>query len=256
MARIIDAPDNTTDEQVSTNNEQVQNTAAPDDELPEKYRGKSVKDIVRMHQEAEKLAGRHAQELGELRSITDEYIKTSLKASPTQTKESDDETDFFVDPRTAVKKVIENDPEIKKLRATTQQLEAQANLRALEQKHSDYKDLISDPAFGEWVQKSKYRMQLFRQADANWDFESADELFSTWKEIHGAKNTSREDTAKERKEAVRKAATPSGGTAPVAGDSRKVYRRADLIRLQQTDPARYAALQPEIMKAYQEGRVR
>ncbi len=32
--------------------------------------------------------------------------------------------------------------------------------------------------------------------------------------------------------------------------SKRVYRRADLIRLKMTDPARYDALQPEIMAAY------
>lgn len=253
MARIIEAPDNTQTQDESVNDD-VNTNKSPENELPEKYRGKSLEDIVKMHQEAERLAGRHAQELGDLRKIADEYIKTSLKASPTQETKPDDEVDFFVDPRTAVKKVIESDPEIKKLRETTQVLEAQANLRLLEQKHNDYKDIIQDPEFGEWVQKSKYRMQLFRQADANWDYESADELFSTWKEIRGVK--AQTETTDKRREAVRKVATPSSSAAVTDGDSRKIYRRADLIRLQQTDPQRYAALQPDIMRAYQEGRVR
>ena len=38
--------------------------------------------------------------------------------------------------------------------------------------------------------------------------------------------------------------------------SKKIYRRADLIRLQMTDPERYMALQDDIMSAYSDGRVR
>jgi hypothetical protein len=38
--------------------------------------------------------------------------------------------------------------------------------------------------------------------------------------------------------------------------SKRVYRRADLIRLKMTDPTRYEALSDEIMTAYQEGRVK
>ena len=34
--------------------------------IPDKYSGKSLEDIVNMHQEAEKLIGRQAQEVGEV----------------------------------------------------------------------------------------------------------------------------------------------------------------------------------------------
>jgi hypothetical protein len=38
--------------------------------------------------------------------------------------------------------------------------------------------------------------------------------------------------------------------------SKKIYRRADIIKLMQTDPDKYDSMQPEIMAAYSEGRVR
>jgi hypothetical protein len=51
-----------------------------------------------------------------------------------------------------------------------------------------------------------------------------------------------------------KAATVDvGGTGE---SSKKVYRRADLIKLRMTDPDRYMALQDEIMSAYAQGRVK
>ena len=54
--------------------------------LPEKYKGKSAEDLVKMHQEAERLIGRQAQEVGEVRKLADELIKSQLtkKAEPEQ----------------------------------------------------------------------------------------------------------------------------------------------------------------------------
>ena len=47
-----------------------------DDDIPEQYRGKSLKEVVQMHQEVEKVMSRHSNEVGELRKIVDEYITT------------------------------------------------------------------------------------------------------------------------------------------------------------------------------------
>ncbi len=38
--------------------------------------------------------------------------------------------------------------------------------------------------------------------------------------------------------------------------SKKVFRRSDIIKLMQTDPDKYDMMQPEIMQAYREGRVK
>jgi len=48
-------------------------------ELPEKYRDKSLDDIVKMHQEAEKLIGKQAQEVGEVRKLADIITLTSKR---------------------------------------------------------------------------------------------------------------------------------------------------------------------------------
>ena len=50
-----------------TEEPQVEETPQEDD-IPDKYKGKSTAEIVRMHQEAEKLLGRQSSEVGELRS--------------------------------------------------------------------------------------------------------------------------------------------------------------------------------------------
>jgi hypothetical protein len=226
-----------------------------EDELPEKYRGKSVTDIVRMHQEAEKVIGRQGSEVRELRQLADEHIKANLEALKRK-DETAEEPDFFVDPKKAVAKIVDSNPELVALREKTRALEMAQNRRILEDKHPDYKDVLGSAEFQEWVNGSKYRQQLLRQADASWDYEAADELFGTFKELH--KSTKKAEEV--RSEARKLASVPSGAGgnqhAEVDADRRKVYRRADIIRLQQTDPRRYAALANEIYQAYAEGRVR
>ena len=64
-------------------------------EVPEKYQGKSTAEIVRMHQEAEKLLGKQSSEVGELRKVVDDYIQTQLSDQETQVTNSDEEIDFF-----------------------------------------------------------------------------------------------------------------------------------------------------------------
>ena len=59
-------------------------------DIPDKYKGKSLEDIVRMHQEAEKLQGRQSKEVGELRKSVDELLKMKLNEA-NSTKEEEPE---------------------------------------------------------------------------------------------------------------------------------------------------------------------
>jgi hypothetical protein len=59
----------------------------------------------------------------------------------------------------------------------------------------------------------------------------------------------------EKQSQARKQATLEG-TGNRNKGTKKVYRRADLIKMKMQDPNRYMAMQDEIMAAYQEGRVK
>ena len=48
-------------------------------DIPEKYRGKSVQELVQMNQELEKFSGKQSTEVGELRKLVDNYIQTELE---------------------------------------------------------------------------------------------------------------------------------------------------------------------------------
>ena len=223
-------------------------------ELPQKYQGKSTAEIVRMHQEAEKLLGKQSSEVGELRKVVDDYIQTQLDTTPA-TQEPEEDIDFFSDPDKAVERAIKNHPSIKAAEAQTQQYKQQTAQSQLQQRHPDMQEILQDSKFVDWIKGSKIRTQLFAQADTQYDYEAADELFTNWKERQGTVAQTVANEKASRKEAVKTAST---GGAKGSGETatRKVYRRSDIIKLMQTDPDRYLSLSDEIMQAYQEGRVR
>jgi len=263
MATLID------DERLNDDNEELDNindlqteaeaTSEPtpvEEDVPEKYKGKSTAEIVRMHQEAEKLLGKQSGEVGELRSVVDSYIQTQLDDTPTPKKETDDEDiDFFSDPDKAVERAIANHPSIKKAEETTLAQQRSATLSQLKTRHPDMEQIVQDAKFVEWIKASKIRTQLFAQADRNFDYDAADEIFTNWKERQGVVSQAASTEKDARKAAVRKAST---GSTKGTGEQRakKVYRRSDIIKLMKTDPDRYMALSDEITQAYAEGRVR
>ena len=61
-------------------------------DVPNKYKGKSIDDVIKMHQEAEKLIGKQAQEVGEVRKLADDLIKQTL-SKPTAPTEVEPEID-------------------------------------------------------------------------------------------------------------------------------------------------------------------
>ena len=238
-----------------TEEPELQETPQEQEEIPDKYKGKSTADIVRMHQEAEKLLGRQSSEVGELRKVVDDYIQTQLDTTTQAPQEAEEDIDFFSDPDKAVERAIKNHPSIKAAEAQTQQYKQQTAQSHLQQRHPDMQEILQDSKFVDWIKGSKIRTQLFAQADTQYDYEAADELFSLWKERQQAVGQTVAQEKASRKEAVKTAST---GGAKGSGEtaSRKVYRRSDIIKLMQDDPDRYLSLSDEIMQAYAEGRVR
>jgi len=237
------------------------------EELPEKYRGKSTVEIARMHQEAEKLVGKQSQELGSLRSTYDQVIQATLQKQPnapvkevsTETQSDEfDEVEFFANPKQAVSKLLEKHPALQELRTAHVQEQQVKAKRMFAEKHPDAQEILQTPEFQSWVTSSKVRTNLLVQADQAYDVEAADELFSTWKQI----NTKRAETRQEVAEATQQASLKAGIVPTGASSStqesggKKIYRRADIIKLMQDDPNRYEMMSEEITRAYTEGRVR
>jgi hypothetical protein len=243
-------------------------------DVPQPLRGKSKAEIARMLAEAQTLIGRQGNELGTLRQYADTFIKQDMqrklapREAPQPAKEPED-VDFFADPKKAIAAAVAQHPDVARLRdenralsehvTTTRRERAQ---EAFAKRHPDAGDVLQDPGFAEWVMKSQVRQALLRRADQQWDVMAADELFGTWKELSAVRAEQKAAAAdaaeKANKVAARAAEVPSSGNARPAngGEGKKIYRRADILKLMETDRDRYEMLSDEISRAYAEGRVR
>jgi len=243
------------EQEVTENSEEP--VADVDESIPEKLRGKSVAEVAQMYTELEKKMGSQGGELGELRKIVDGYIQSQTVAPPVeQTNSEDEELDFYTDPKEAVRKAIDSHPDIqeaKQAAALNKQQAAQAQLKAA---HPDYQNIVQDPEFGRWVAGDKELSALFLRADQHYDFSAGNSLLNLWKQRQGAVEQTLAAEKQAQKQSARQASTGNTRAAPQGARAKKVYRRADIIKLIQTDPDRYMAMQPEIMEAYAEGRVK
>jgi hypothetical protein len=232
-------------------------------EVPEKYKGKSLDEIVKMHQEAEKLIGRQAQEVGEVRKLADSLLKQQLEPKHDSQPVKAQEIDWYEDPEKAVNQALEKNPILKQLQEQQAQQALLSARAEVEKVHPDFLTIVQSEDFVNWVKQSKMRIQMVQQAE-NYDVDAALELLGNYKSLKNVQ-TQKADTTKAaddvlqkdnndaRAKALKTAAVQQGGT----GESTKpIYRRADLIRLRMQDPKRYESMADDILSAYAEGRVR
>jgi hypothetical protein len=225
-------------------------------DLPDKFKGKSTEDIVKSYTQLEQEFGRRNNEVGELRKLTDELLSLQLSEKK---KEEVPEYELNVDnlldnPQEAISRAVENHPKFKQFEESQRTASTNQAKASFQEKHPDWQDLVASEDFGKWVKESPVRSRMYKEANESYDFEVGDELFSTYKAIRG--NTIAADTAEKGNNAKQALQKASVEHASSPGTTKKIYRRADLINLKLSNPAKYAAMEPEIMKAYSEKRVR
>jgi len=256
MATLIDIEetgrqedeDNTVEE-LETVDSQEQPT---EEDIPDKYRGKSAADLVRMHQEAERMLGRQSGEVGELRKVVDEFV---MSQSTKKEETVDEEVDYFSDPEKAIQQAIEKHPAVQEAQKASMDMKKSSAQAMLKEKHPDMADILTDEKFVAWVGESQFRTNLLQQADRNFDYQAADEIFSLWKDRQSLIGQTVNAEKSSRNAAVKSAST-GGASGTSESSSKKIFRRADIIKLMKNDPDRYSAMSEEIMLAYQEGRVK
>jgi hypothetical protein len=249
--------------------QQQQPASDTDATLPEKLRGKTREEIAAMYVNLESINGRMANDLGAQRRLTDQFLelkrREDLSSQRPAKPKPQVKVDELLDRPTETLERFSEDRERQIEERVNQRLAAlEGNLArtAFVQKHADYETVANDPEFVRWVQGSQYRLRV-AQAAYNGDWNAADELLTEFKSIRPASRqqpASQATPAKANMEAA-KAASLESSNAAASGThtaSEKIYRRTDLMALRLHNPDAYYddGFQAEIMKAYQEGRVK
>jgi hypothetical protein len=228
--------------------------------IPDKFKDKSLEDVIHSYEELERAMGRKNNEVGELRKLTDEFLKQSLNSNAGEKQDSAPATlemdDLLDDPNKAINEAINSNPRLKQLEEQLAEARRAESQKWFESKHPDGQEIVASPEFQDWVSQSIIRQKLLIEANNNYDYNMADELLSTYKELKGvkAKEVSAESKAK-REKALKDAAVETGSTGQAP---KKIYKRADLMKMMTYNRDAYddPVFQAELAKAYKEGRVR
>jgi hypothetical protein len=242
-----------------TEPEQTQEVNGNVEDIPAKYAGKSMAEVIEMHQHVEQALGKQGSEVGEQRKLIQSLLEAQNLANttvePQEEVESFEDT-FYTDPAKAVNSAIENHPDVLKARQQVAQQDQQQKLNVLEKAYPDWQKTVADKSFQDWIGASEIRKDIFRKADTEYRPDYAIELFEMYDKLNIVEKTKEVKKSEKAKvdKALRQTVSETRSTQSVGG--KKMYRRSDLINLQITDPNRYASLADEIHAAYAEGRVK
>lgn len=224
-------------------------------EVPEKFKGKSIEDIIESYTNLEKEFGRKNNELGELRSTVDGYIKQELSAPRMSKETSKEDTDFdmdrfYEDPKAELDRYVAS--KLNSTNSAIEDIKAGSAMERFEKKWPNWREEAQEQSFAAFVQSSPYRTKLYHLADKR-DLDAADELYGLYKEHKELRGQLVQQEAEDTKRDALKKATSESGTSGAKG--KKKWKRSDIRRLKMEKPAEYSAKLPEIRQAYAEGRV-
>lgn len=248
MAKIEDYLQQTLDDEIEEASDESAARQNDEDSIPERFRGKTVAEVVASYQELESLNGRLGNELGQLRRSVDNLAEATARnpqtAKPTEAAKPTPVTvdDLYENADAAVRRVAreESQSRIEELERRLSVAESRAQIAEtrsqFEKKHPDYKDTLADQKFLDWIKGSPIRVQLAQAADAG-NFDAADELFSTYAALQAVQKPET-PTAEQRRRQVQDVSleTSGGGSAPSVEKFSRSKLQEMRIRARHGDP--------------------
>ena len=227
-------------------------------EIPDKFKGKSVEDVIASYQQLESEYGRRNNEVGSLRKLTDQLLELKQPEEKTKTKREAISVDSLLEnPEDVINKSIDDNPRLKALEDKLLEGDVAKDKSTFEDAHPDWQATLHTQEFTSWIMESKFRQRMLLEADKNYDYVTGLELFDMYVETKGkavADATSQRNT--KARQSAKKGVTEQGGTSR-ENKPKKVYRRVDLIQLKVTNPTEYdRRYEREFKQAYIDGRVR
>lgn len=264
---LLDQEENLQEEQTFEAQEEelsaTEQTHEQESSIPEKYRGKSIEDIIEMHQNAEKALGAKNNELGQWRSLTQQLVDqtgaTDAGASEGDSFELSSD-DLFDNPQEAINKVVEKalQDRLAPIEQDRQHAAQEAAMRNLYERHPDIEEVTASTQFQEWAMSNDFRARDL-QAAAQGDIYAGERLLSDYKEIKAAGSSAQPESPEKKEgiEAAKAVATERGGTSGAIANA-KTYDATDIARMIRRDPQKYNSpeFQAELKLAIKEGRVR
>ena len=215
MARYEDYVNKTDDLQDEIDHAAVEaENRAKEDDLPERFKGKSAAEIAKSYEELEKLQSRQAQSLGEMRQQVDELVRQSESRDLEDDNSAEPVTvdDLYDDPEATIGKIVERTMQKqapKEDTPYTETTEFQERVKDMDEKFDGWRDVTATPEFQNWLVETPYRARI-AQAANNFDMDAASDLLDEYYTLQGIGKESPEEEA-QRRQALADGTLESGG---------------------------------------------
>lgn len=239
-------------------------------QTPDKYRGKSVDDLIEMHQNAERRLSQQGNELGEVRRLADSLIGVKQQTEATA-KRAPERKPITVEalldnPDKVLEQKLEESSVAQRADSAATRLdhlESSIAQQKFVSKFPKFQEDINNPDFMEWVKKNDLRANLAANAYQQ-NFDAAASLWGLWeehKEVAGSAASAA--TKNQARQKLNQARTEKQGASE--GAPAKTYSRAKLMALREKvadgDPVATAqwndeGFQSNLIQAYAENRVK
>lgn len=245
--------------------------AASHEDVPEKYRGKSLTEIIDMHRNSEKRLGQIQNEVGQLRGLVSELaqIQRAPVAPTTEVPKSVDVSgdDLIRRPADAIRKVVQPmlDQVVKKEADTKATSTADDALLTIEQNalladFGDPREIAGSDEFQEFVSRTASRQADFQRAcDSSAGIEqirAARRLLEDFQDFKSSvPSASPQTKSKPEVESARRVANEGAGPSGRITTKDPIYE-ADVIALIRSNPEKYRSpsFQAQLHAAIREGR--
>lgn len=196
-------------------------------EIPEKYRGKSLEDVIAMSEALERKASRLGNEVGQLRKLR-ETVELTPQTRKIEKKEVNVDS-LLENPEQAVETVIGQSDKIRELEDKVERLGAGSAKREFEKAYPNYEQDLASEEFVEWYEKNSARRALAAAAD-QYDYAAAGALWELWeerKELVGEANKQKLAQQKAVKEQKLRDGTLESGTGN-STETKKIFSRREI----------------------------
>lgn len=233
-------------------------------EIPERFKDKSIEDVIKSYTELEKAYSRQGNDLGEYRKLSEQLLalESAGGSKETETQSEDISIDaLYDDPKGTIEKVVSQ--RVSGLEQQIQQERFTARLKQMNSKYDGWQEEVRTPEFVNWVQEwanTPVRQRLVMQGDQG-DLDAAEEVLLSYYEKKQLAQQARQSERKAKRDADLAKGTLESGS-PDSPESETTFSRKKLldlrIRAKQGDRKASEFLkenQLDIARAYAEGRL-
>lgn len=197
--------------------------------IPEKYRGKSLEEVIAISEELVRKNSRLGNEVGQLRQFRQTAELELQKSKPHVEKKEVNVDALLENPEEAVETIVSQSRQVRELQESVERISNDTAKRQFEAAHPEYvKDLQNDD-FLEWALKNPVRRALASAAD-KYDFNAASELWSMWderQELIGQAEAQKRQVKTAEKEKKLRDGTLESGTGN-STETKKVFSRREI----------------------------